>query len=75
MAHNRKMIITTFKGTKVSAGFYAGLFNGYSLSESCVFGSIAASASVEADGAQAGLKNWEELLKRFEGMSEDRFGH
>jgi uncharacterized protein len=25
MAHNRKMMITTFKGTKVSAGFYAGL--------------------------------------------------
>jgi len=56
----------TGAGDAYRAGFYAGLYRGYDIVESCKLASARASFALESAGPQENLIDWKTLLKRYE---------
>lgn len=53
-------------GDSYRAGFYAGLYNGYSVKDSLVIASTVASFTIEKVGALSNTPTWEQVVKRAE---------
>jgi sugar/nucleoside kinase (ribokinase family) len=65
-----KAVDTTGAGDTFAAGFLSGLKQGYSKEECAMLGAAAASCCVEKTGATDGVKDWKEVLRRFEVLKQ-----
>jgi sugar/nucleoside kinase (ribokinase family) len=62
----KEIVDTTGCGDAFRAGFYAGLYRGYSLKKAAVIGSAVASFIIEQKGALTNIPNWEQVQDRAE---------
>lgn len=63
-AQPRKIVDTTGAGDAYRAGFYAGMYRGYSLEKCGMIASAAASFAVESFGGQSNPPSWKDVQRR-----------
>jgi len=68
-----RVVDPTGAGDSHRAGFLSSLLKGYDIKTAGRIASVVASFTIEAEGAQTSLPNWEKVVRRYEHFFKEKF--